>query len=116
MEKEPHTLTWEPQSEKVRVELNGEVIAETDNAHVLKEGPLPPVLYIPLADIRAECLERTDHSTHCPFKGDASYWNVVVGDVREENVLWAYEDPIENAPYLKGYGAFYPDRVQVTTI
>ena len=109
-----HELVWEPAGRIVRAELAGTKIAESDGAFVLREGRLPPVVYFPLKDIRAEVLERTDHSTHCPFKGDASYWTVVVDGDRAENVLWAYENPIENAPYLQGYGAFYADRVTIT--
>ena len=111
MENKPHTLIWEPEPKEVRVVLNGATVAETSEAHVLREGKLPPVHYVPLKDIRSEYLERTDHSTTCPFKGDASYWSIVVGDRREENVLWAYEEPIEDAAFLKGYAAFYTDRV-----
>ena len=111
MERHPHTLVWDPEPRPVRVVLNGVTVAETSEAHVLREGPIPPVYYVPLADIKSEYLERTDHSTMCPFKGDASYWTIVVGDRREENALWAYEDPIEDASYLKGYGAFYVDRM-----
>ena len=106
-----HRLTWEPEARRVRVEFNGETVVDTERAHVLREGKLPPVYYVPLEDVRSELLEKTDHSTTCPFKGDASYWSIVAGDKRAENALWAYEAPIENAPFLKGYGAFYVDRV-----
>ena len=110
----PHELKWEPAGRRVTAELAGTVVAASDDAFVLHEGRLPPVFYFPLQDINAEVLERTDHSSHCPFKGDASYWSVVVDGTRAENALWAYENPIENAPYLKGYGAFYTDRVTIT--
>ena len=107
----PHRLELDPRPRRVRVVLNGETIVETDRARVLREGRLPPVHYVPVADIRSEFLHRSEHSTTCPFKGEASYWTIVVGDRREENVLWAYEDPIEDADYLKGLAAFYRDRV-----
>ena len=106
-----HSLTWDPEPQKVRVVLNGETVAETTDAHILREGKLPPVYYVPLKDVRTEFLERTDHSTTCPFKGNASYWSIVVGDRREENALWTYEDPFGEVSYLKGYGAFYVDRM-----
>lgn len=109
-----HTLEWEPANKHVRVEFAGTTIVDTDAAYVLNETGIPPVYYVPLSDVRAEFLERTDHSTNCPFKGDASYWSVVVGDERAENALWGYEDPIENARYLQGYGAFYTNRVDVS--
>ena len=108
---QPHRLQWESDPSHVRVEFNGETIVDTDGAHVLREGRLPPVFYVPLEDVRGDLLERTAHSSVCPFKGRASYWSIVVGDRRAENALWAYEDPIDEAPYLRGYGAFYEDRV-----
>jgi uncharacterized protein (DUF427 family) len=57
--------------------------------------------------VREDLLEPTDHTTHCPFKGDASYWSVRVGDRVAENAVWGYLDPIETAPALAGYRAFY---------
>ena len=110
-----HELRWEPAGQRVHVQFAGTKIAETDGAHVLHETGLPPVYYVPLADIGDEFLERTDHSTRCPFKGQASYWSVIVDDARADNALWAYENPIDNAPYLKGFGAFYSNKVEIST-
>lgn len=110
---EGHDLRWEPAGRRVRVDFAGETIVETDGAYVLHETGLSPVYYVPLADIGDRYLERTDNSTKCPFKGQASYWSVVVGDKRAENALWGYENPIDKASYLKGFGAFYRDRVEI---
>jgi uncharacterized protein (DUF427 family) len=66
---------------------------------------------VPLEDLRTDALERTDHSTHCPFKGDASYWSLRVGDRVAENAVWAYEDPLPDAEWLRGLASVYPERV-----
>jgi uncharacterized protein (DUF427 family) len=108
---EPHQLVFEEDRHKVRVIVDGETIVETADARILREGSLPPVHYVPLEHVNGEFLEQTDHTTTCPFKGEASYWSIVVGDRRVKNAMWAYEDPIENASYLKGYGAFYVNLV-----
>jgi uncharacterized protein (DUF427 family) len=73
---------------------------------LLYESNIGPVLYVPDTDVRADLIERTDHATHCPFKGDATYWSVGAA----ENVLWGYEQPIESASWLRGYVAPYWDR------
>ena len=75
---------------------------------LLHESNILPRLYVPLEDVRADLLERTDHATHCPFKGDASYWSVRVGDRVAENAVWTYEDPIDEAPWLRGLSASIP--------
>ncbi|HET7481866.1 MAG TPA: DUF427 domain-containing protein [Actinomycetota bacterium] len=108
-----HVLEVEPCDKRVRVSFNGEVIADTTDAKVLRETGLPPVYYVPFADIRREVLTRTDHSTHCPFKGQASYWTVTVGDRAAENALWAYEDPIPESRYLVDHAAFYTNKVEL---
>lgn len=106
-----HIVYFDPSPKRVRVFFNDEVVADSRETRLLHETGLLPVYYFPLKDIRSEFFEKTDHSTHCPFKGDASYWSIKVGDKRVENVLWAYEQPIESAPFLKGYGAFYFERM-----
>jgi uncharacterized protein (DUF427 family) len=106
-----HTVTTEPCMKRVRVEFNGEIVADSTHALYLFEPPLTPVYYFPLDDVRPDVLERTDHSTRCPFKGDAVYWDVVVGERRARNAVWAYPEPIDSVPELKGYAAFYWDRM-----
>lgn len=103
----PHRVSTEPCCKRIRVEFNGETVADTTGAIYLYEPPIPPVYYVPLEDIRADLLVRSEHSTHCPFKGDAVYWDVVVGDKRAENAVWSYPNPIGAVPELAGYGAFY---------
>lgn len=102
-----------PQTGRVKVSYNGEVIAETTNALALAEGKIPNVLYIPRGDVRMNLLERTDHQTHCPFKGDASYYTVKVGDQEAVNAVWSYESAISDVSKIRSYLAFYPDQVQI---
>ena len=97
-----------PAGATVRVTFNGEVIAESRDALALKEGSYPAVYYIPRKDVKMERLERTAHSTHCPFKGDASYFSVVDGP---KNAVWSYEQPFDEMSAIKDLLAFYPDKV-----
>ena len=95
----------------MRTVFNGEVIADSTAMKLLHETDHIPVYYFPLDDVRMNLLQKSDHATHCPYKGDASYWNVRVGDRVAENAMWAYEDPIPEATDLKGLAAFYWDRM-----
>jgi uncharacterized protein (DUF427 family) len=101
-----HTLYFEPYERRMRAELDGETVIDTTGGMLLYESNIGPVLYVPIDDVRQDLLRRTDHTTHCPFKGDATYWSV--GD--HENVLWGYEAPIESAEWLRGYVAPYWDK------
>ncbi|WP_416899567.1 MAG: DUF427 domain-containing protein [Minwuia sp.] len=105
--KPAHKVTTESCCKRIRVEFNGEIVADTTRGLYLFEPPITPVYYFPLDDVRAEFLERTEHFTHCPFKGDAVYWDVIVGDRAARNAVWAYPSPIEAVPELAGYAAFY---------
>lgn len=96
---------------RVRVLFDGIAIADSDQAVLLYETRHDPVLYFPKADVRMDLLEPTAFRTHCPFKGDATYWTVTVGDRRAENAVWAYEEPIPDAASLAGHVAFYRDRM-----
>lgn len=106
-----HILHFESSPKRIRGFLDGQTIVDSTDAKLLHETGHLPVYYFPLEDIRAELLERSDHTTHCPFKGDASYWSAVVGERRAENAMWAYEDPIDSAPFLNGHAAFFFDRL-----
>ena len=102
-----HTLYFEDSPRRVRVILGGETVADSRRAKLLHETGHLPVYYFPRDDVRMDLFEETDHSTHCPFKGDASYWSVKVGDKVAENAVWGYPEPIDSAPPLAGYVAFY---------
>jgi uncharacterized protein (DUF427 family) len=103
-----HLLYFEPYERRMRAELGGETVIDTTGGMLLYESNIAPVLYVPQEDVRGDLLTRTDHTTHCPFKGDATYWSV--GDA--ENAIWGYEQPIESASWLRGYVAPYWERFE----
>jgi uncharacterized protein (DUF427 family) len=106
-----HPITVTPNPKRVRVLFAGEVIAETDRALTLQEARYPPVHYIPREDARMTRFLRTSHATHCPYKGDASYFTLAVGDRHAANAVWSYEHPFPAVAAIAGHLAFYPDRV-----
>ena len=104
-------IDLEPCAARVRVELGGEVVADSARALLLHEASYPPVCYFPPDDVRMDLLVRTGHATHCPYKGDASYWTVEAGGRTAENAVWSYERPIPTMADIAGYLAFYRDRM-----
>ncbi len=102
-----HVLYFEDSPRRVRTMFNGETLADSRRVKLMHEKGLLPVYYFPEEDVRMDLLEESDHTTHCPFKGDASYWSVRVGDRVAENAVWSYPEPIDSAPQLAGYAAFY---------
>ena len=108
-----HTVEFEPNPRAVRVELAGEPVAESTRSIFVNEADYPAVVYIPEDDVRGDLIEATNHHTFCPFKGEASYWTLRVGDIVEENVLWSYPEPFEEVAWLEGLMAFYTDRVEL---
>src|SRR5881296_4367872 len=106
-----HPISIQPNPDRVVVSVAGRVIADTGNALTLREATYPPVQYIPREDVDLSQLERTDHATYCPYKGDSSYYSVPAGGKRSVNAVWTYEDPYPAVAQIKGHVAFYPDRV-----
>jgi uncharacterized protein (DUF427 family) len=102
-----HRIFFYDYPRRLRALVGDRVVLDTIGGKLLYETGILPVPYVPLADFDAELLERSDHTTHCPFKGDASYWTVRAGDAVVENAIWAYEDPLPEAEWLKGYAALY---------
>lgn len=100
----------EPNARRVRVFFGGQAVADSSATIYLFEAGHLPVYYFPRADVRFDLLEPTAKHTHCPWKGDASYYDVVVGDRRADNAVWAYPAPIDSVPELKDYVAFYWDK------
>jgi uncharacterized protein (DUF427 family) len=98
-----HLLYFEPYERRMRALLDGETVIDTTAGMLLYESNIPPVLYVPWDDVRQGLLTRTDHTTHCPFKGDATYWSAGAA----ENAIWGYEQPIDSAAWLLGYVAPY---------
>jgi len=107
-----HRITTKPAGVRVRVKLNGEVIAESRDAVELKESDYPVVYYIPRKDVKMERLSRTNHQTECPFKGTASYYSLKNG---AKNAVWTYEKPYDEMSVIKERLAFYPDKVDSIT-
>ncbi|MBW2267604.1 MAG: DUF427 domain-containing protein [Deltaproteobacteria bacterium] len=95
---------------RVRVTFHGEVVVDSSRTLVVRETGHTAVVYFPREDVRFEWLERSDNETFCPFKGEASYWNLRVREHSEANAVWSYEDPFEQVAGLAGYLAFLPDR------
>ncbi len=106
-----YRVDLDPSTTRVRVTFGGEVVADSDRTLVVRETKHEPVVYFPREDVRFDLLEPTSHTTFCPFKGEASYWTLRVGDRVEENVIWSYADPFDEVAGLKDYVSFYADRV-----
>jgi uncharacterized protein (DUF427 family) len=102
----------EPTPRRIRVQVGGETVADSRSAYLLHESGLQPTYYFPPEDVRTDLLEPTDRHTHCPKKGDASYYTIRVGDRVVKNGAWYYPDPLPAAPpELAGLVAFYFDRM-----
>ena len=107
------SIVSRPAGARVRVTFHGEMIADTRDAVALEEGSYPVVYYIPRKDVRMDRLERTSHRTHCPYKGDASYYSIQDGPA---NAVWSYEQPKEDMLAIKDLLAFYPDKVDAIAV
>ena len=106
-----HPISIQPNRARVIVSVAGRVIADTRNALTLREADYPAVQYIPPEDVDFSQLERTDHATYCPYKGDCNYYSLPAGGKKSVNAVWTYEDPYPAVAQIKGHVAFYPDRV-----
>jgi uncharacterized protein (DUF427 family) len=106
-----HPIAIEANLSRVVVKVGGKIVADTSNALTLREASYPPVQYIPRQDVDMAALTRSEHTTYCPYKGDASYYSIPVGGDRSHNAVWTYESPFEAMAQIKDYVAFYPDRV-----
>ena len=109
-----HPITIEQSDKHVVVKAAGVTLADTKRALKLSEASYPPVYYIPREDADLSLLARTDHATYCPYKGEASYFSIPAGGEHTINAVWSYESPFAAVAEIKGYLAFYPDRVEVT--
>jgi len=106
-----HPITVTPNHGRVVVKLGGKVIADTTHALTLQEASYPPVQYIPRQDLDMSLVQRTDHQSYCPYKGEASYFSIPSGGERSVNAIWSYEAPYAAVAEIKDHVAFYPDRV-----
>jgi uncharacterized protein (DUF427 family) len=96
---------------RVKVEVGGEIIADSTGMKLMRETRHLPVYYFPLDDIRMDFMRPSEHTTHCPYKGNASYWSLALGGREIANVMWSYERPYDEIPELAGFAAFYWDLV-----
>ena len=106
-----HPITIKRNPNRVVVSAHGQVIADSVNALTLREANYPPVQYFPREDVRMELLEPSSHETYCPYKGDCSYFSIASLDERLVNAVWSYEQPFPAVSSIRGYIAFYQDRV-----
>jgi uncharacterized protein (DUF427 family) len=110
-----HPIAIERNPRRVIVTLAGRVIADTRDALTLREASYPAVQYIPRKDVDMAALQRTDHASWCPYKGEAAYFSIPEGGERSVNAIWTYEAPHEAVSAIRDHLAFYPDRVDSIT-
>jgi uncharacterized protein (DUF427 family) len=105
-----HRIFFEDYPRRLRAVIGDRVVLDSVRARLLHETGILPRVYVPVEDLDASLLERTDSSTHCPFKGDASYWSLRVGERLIYDAVWAYEEPLDSAAWLAGYASLYWDK------
>jgi uncharacterized protein (DUF427 family) len=108
-----HPITVEPAAQRIIVRAGGKVVADTTSALRLREAGYPPVYYIPLADVDQTLIERSGTGTYCPYKGKASYYDVVTPDGEIADAIWTYEKPYQAVEAIASHVAFYADRVEI---
>lgn len=108
-----HPITTERANGRWRAMFAGHVIADSDDALILQEANLAPVVYFPREDVSTEYMARTDRSTHCPYKGDAGYYTILMDGEFAENAVWTYDEPFPAMSAIAGRLAFYTDKVEV---
>jgi uncharacterized protein (DUF427 family) len=107
----PITIAFNPK--RVQVEYDGHLIVDTKRALVLRESTYPAVQYVPREDAAMEFMTPTEHHTYCPYKGQASYHAILMDGRFAENAVWSYEDPYPAMEQIRGYLAFYPNKVTI---
>jgi len=108
-----HRVDTLKSSRNIRVELDGVIIAETDQPYILFETNTRTRYYIAEEDVNTEYLTPTDHHTICPYKGVASYWSVNVNGKTYENAIWGYPQPIPETPKIQGHYSFYNKKFDI---
>ena len=111
-----YRVGFEPTKKRVRVQFNGQTVADSSRARIMLETRHKPVYYLPRADVAMEFAQRSDHESFCPFKGQASYWTLVVDGRSSENAMWSYEQPFAEVTGIRDYMAFYGDRVDALCV
>jgi uncharacterized protein (DUF427 family) len=106
-----HAISVEPTPGRVTVRLGGRVLADTENALTLREAEYPPVQYVPLADVAADMIRSSSHTSYCPYKGVATYYDLVGEGGVASAAAWTYAEPHAAVAAIRDHVAFYPDRV-----
>jgi uncharacterized protein (DUF427 family) len=106
-----HPITITPSDKRIRVRFGGRIVADSMRTKTLKESSYPAMHYIPREDADMSAFVRTDHASHCPYKGDAAYYTIKVGDKTAENAIWTYEQPYPAVAEIAGHLCFYANRV-----
>ena len=109
-----HPIVIRPIKGKVVVRWRGKTIVDTEKALELFEATYPGVIYVPREDAKASVLARSQRVTTCPYKGEANYFSLSEGAERDENAVWTYENPKAGVESIRGYLAFYPDKVAIS--
>ena len=100
-------IYFEDSPRRIRARLGSETVVDSRHAKLLHEHRLLPIYYFPQEDVRMDLLVPSEKHTHCPYKGDASYWSVHAGGKVAEDAVWSYPEPLDDAPPLAGYMAFH---------
>ena len=108
-----HPITVEPAPGRVTVQVAGTPVADTSSALALQEAKYPVVYYVPLADVRSEVLKPSDHTTYCPYKGDASYYSLATPNGEVADAAWYYAEPYSAVAEIAGHVAFYANKVDI---
>ena len=108
-----HPITVEPAAARITVTAGGTPVADTTAALALQEAKYPTVYYIPLADVRSDVLKPSDHTTYCPYKGDASYYSIATAEGELADVVWYYAEPYSAVAEIAGHVAFYANKVDI---
>jgi uncharacterized protein (DUF427 family) len=111
-----HPITLHAAPGRTQASYAGHVIADSENVLMLHEANYPPVAYFPRGDVDMAFLARTAHSTHCPYKGEASYYTIDMDGRISENAVWSYEDPYPAMAAIRDRLAFYPHLVRVEAV
>ena len=111
-----HPITLTPATTRWQATFQGHLIADSTQAVVLREASYPPVVYFPRKDVEMAVMGRTARSTHCPYKGDASYYTIARDGVVAENAVWTYETPFPAMAGIANLVAFYPNHVEVRAV
>ena len=106
-----HPIAISRNAGRVVIRVAGQTIADTQAALRLEEASYPVVLYIPRADVDMSKLQRTEHTTYCPYKGDCGYYSIPSGGSKSINAVWSYEKPYAVVSSIAHHLAFYPSRV-----